>query len=703
MKSSKRWLSVLGIVIFGILCFAMGYVCNALWDKTDAGQEQSPMIDSFDVFSSATFEGSHATDDIPWGYTAGVFDMEQGECILLTPNTSVNLQGDNTLSSWTFEYRIHPWVEAGSDGAGLIIRILDAEENILYSEEIPVKIDGGWQTYSVDMSPYDTVSAVKIMCDNGSADNDECDWVILRAQGVVPGRSFSGSYVRSATYFADEWPLNFWNCEMDHLDDNLAQIRADGFDSIIIVIPWREFQPAISPISYNDYAFAKLDEVMSAADDAGLKVYTRLGYTWDYYEDENEDIVDRFGALLGDEDTLAAWDDYIRKMYQVLSSYDSFAEAFLTWEDFWGSTKICDVQALSDRIAKAQYMKYGEWVSAHYSLEEYNRLYGTEYTTYDLIPIPHRSEPALWAMFEFYDDFLLGILERSQQSFPNLSMEVRMDWDLVMDVQGNPVYYKHNKLYSCANSDFSTTMYGIPMGFQNVGELVTYEEALKQTQYTLENFKTDTGGKSVYIDQFIFADNTPDFSNNARIKEDELDDYLLNVADTLRGWSEGYGIWTYRNYRSNMLYNPQFVLADNGWDIWGGVTFQELEGSMVCHISPEGALKQSIPDLRDHFSAEQYFLELEVVELTTPGILEIQVGDTVFREEITDIGKVQLVLDRPDCYDLSISSIDSELTIDNIKFYSQIQQGYLYDEDFGELECIDEIRILNEMLSADGK
>ncbi len=698
-KNRKKWYLALGIIVYGILCFLIGWGSNFLFHKTDIDREaenDTPMY-SFDPFSSVTFDGSQNTDEIPWGYTAGIFNMESDECILLTPNTSVNLSGESIPASWAFQYRIHPWVDANSDGAGLVIWILDEEENILYSEEIPVKPGSQWQDYSIDLNSWDTASKIKILCNNGSAGNDECDWVILRTQAGkrIP---LADNYVRSATYFADEWSINFWNCEMDHLESDLAQIKADGFDSIIIVIPWREFQPTVSPISYNDYAFSKLDELMSAADDAKLKVYARLGYTWDFYRDKNENIIDRFFNLLGDEDTLAAWDAYIQKMYQALSVYDCFAEAFLTWEDLWGPTAICDVKELSDRAAKAQFINFGEWVSRHYTLDEYNRNYQTNYTSFDQIPIPHRSEPALWAMFEFYDEFLLDILKRSQQYFPNLSMEVRMDWDLVTDAQGNFTYYKHSGLYSCADSDFTTTMYGIPMGFENVGEVVTYEEALAQTKYTLENFRSEIGGKAVYIDQFIFADNTPAFSNNARIKEEELGDYLLNVAEILRSNSDGYGIWTYRDYCSNMLYNPQFALADEGWEAQDAAFFQQ-DGSMVCRIAPNGYLRQAIPDIRDHFSADKYICEFDVVELTTPGTVEIWVGETLLQADVTRSGKVQLTLEHPGYFGFEFSSIDAELTIDNLKLYSQIQQGYLYDVNFDELEYIDEIRALNSMLA----
>ena len=59
-------------------------------------------------------------------------------------------------------------------------------------------------------------------------------------------------------------------------------IARDGFNNIILVVPWREFQPGMSPCTYNQYAWDKLDRVMDAAAARGLSVMLRVGYTWDY-------------------------------------------------------------------------------------------------------------------------------------------------------------------------------------------------------------------------------------------------------------------------------------------------------------------------------------------------------------------------------------------------------------------------------------
>ncbi len=46
------------------------------------------------------------------------------------------------------------------------------------------------------------------------------------------------------------------------MEEELAQIAADGFNSIVLVIPWREFQPGVLPVSYNRYRVSETRQVM---------------------------------------------------------------------------------------------------------------------------------------------------------------------------------------------------------------------------------------------------------------------------------------------------------------------------------------------------------------------------------------------------------------------------------------------------------
>lgn len=666
---------------------------NAVWNLSD-------YMDS----KAVSIVGKEESEDYPYGYNVGTIeDDEIGTGILITPGTAIEIDGIVTENMFLDASAvIHPWVAKESDGALLSISITAGKESKNYVYDIDEKT----QNLKLALNEFSGGDVrIKIELSNEEGKNENCDWVVLK-KFIITGGEFKPKqaklsetgYVKSATYFADEWPLNFWNSEMDHLDFDLRQIKEDGFDSIILVIPWREFQTGTEPVTYNDYAFQKLDEVMKSAIKSELGVYVRIGYTWDYVNDNEENIVDQFCRLMGDQILQEAWFDYVGKMYKTLSSYENFKKGFLTWEDFWNNLGVCDEVNEKARIEKALFTGYQAWVKDNYMLEVYNKEFGTSYETYEQIPVPQRNEPAMEAMYAFYDFFLNSLLEKSQEKFPDLSMEVRMDWDVIYKLDGTTDYYKHNDTFSCENSSFSTTMYGIPMGFENIGERVSYREAMKKTEYILQQFKLQNGNKPVYIDQFIFADNTPKFKNNAQIKEEELNLYLNNISSVLLENSDGYGIWTYRNYCTNMLYNSQFALEDTGWEKSEGVIFEEIEKSNACSLMDHEKLRQVVPDIRNHFESDEYIFEFDIVDLEQPGIVSVTVGNERREVEIETTGKVSLTFPLNDCFDVSIESQNCRLSIDNLRLYSQIQQGYLYDENNKELQCLDGIRMLNSTL-----
>ncbi len=670
--------------------------------NASTGANVAPSGSATAVWSDVTFEGQKEVDDTPWGFNAGVIDVDGDSCILLTPNTAVTLPNVVGEKKVSFDYQLHPWVKENSDGAGLLVRVLDEKGNILFEDSLQVDKDAAWSQYEVSLEEYPEAVSVKVYCNNGENGDDSADWVILRGRqekDIAKTGFGSDGYVKSATYFADEWPINFWNSEMDSLDADMEQIKNDGFNSIILVIPWREFQPAIEPVTYNEAAFSKLDEVMKAAGQADLDVYTRIGYTWDFYEDAEDSIVDHFCQLLGNAKTQEAWYDYVRQMFSTLCKYSNFKGGFITWEDFWNTLGICDEVSEEARKEKAAFVGYQEYVKNNYSLDDYNNKYGTSYASYDDIPVPMRTEPAMEVMYQFYDAFLNSLLAKSQKYFPDLSMEVRMDWDVVYNTDGSTGYYTHTSTYACENAGYTATMYGIPMGFENKGEKVSYTEAMEKTEYILQELKKQNEQKPVYIEQFIFADNTPDFKNNAQIKENEMNLYLENVAEILLDNSEGYGIWTYRNYRGNMIYNSQFALDGEGWETSGDVSFAEKEGSIVCSMQPGEMIAQEICEERNHFDSDEYTLSLDVVNVDKQGNLILTVGSYNQKIPVNKSGEIKIKVPKNDSFNLSIEADDCEVDIDNIRLYSQVQEGYLYDEDNNELQCVEGIRTLNGKLN----
>lgn len=507
-------------------------------------------------------------------------------------------------------------------------------------------------------------------------------------------------YVRSVTYFGNDWVINFWNSDFETLDEDFNQIKNDGFNSIILVIPWKEFQTSTDPIEYSDYAFDNLDKVVKKASEYALDVYVRIGYPWDYYNDFNESISERILDLLRKEKVQDAWMDYCRVLYEKLSAYDNFKDGFLTWEDlrFW--MHICSNQDESKRLNYAKDIGYQDWVNKHYSISEYNDKYAVDYKSIEDIPVPYSAEDsAMEEYYKFCDAMQNELLTKTQKVFPNISMEVRMDWDGYKDVNGEQAYYSHEITYTCGESDYTATMYGIPMGFENKGERVSADEAMSHTEYMLKQLLENNDGKPIYVEQFLFKDNTPGYSSNAQIIDEEVGKYVEDVAGILGNYTKGYGLWTYRDYRTNILYNPQFSLGDIGWTVTGNPTFDmDNKNNHVCTFSKGDTISQIIPTHRNKFPMETCTFELNILQ-TKGAVIEVTMGDNSCEINASKEGKYEVTIPDGGNYDFSLHVVDGEAIIDDLYLYSFVQEGSLYDVNNREEELVSSLRILNQKLA----
>ncbi|MFR3754727.1 MAG: hypothetical protein ACLTW9_25130 [Enterocloster sp.] len=100
--------------------------------------------------------------------------------------------------------------------------------------------------------------------------------------------------------------------------------------------------------------------------------------------------------------------------------------------------------------------------------------------------------------------------------------------------------------------------------------------SLEKLPVFLNRLHVYSGGKPVYLDQFLFTDNTVGYEHNAQLMDDQKALFLEKAAPVLKSMTMGYGIWTYRDYGDNKLYNAQFGLGQEGWRfsrrraVWSG-------------------------------------------------------------------------------------------------------------------------------------
>lgn len=512
----------------------------------------------------------------------------------------------------------------------------------------------------------------------------------ITAQAEVAERP---GYLRSATYVSDAWVINFWNTESDHMEEELARIAADGFNSIILVIPWREFQPETKPITYNRYTFEKLERIMEAANEAGLWVELRVSYTWDYYAYEESML--RFRELLGGGQMRAAWLDYVEKVYRTVSGYPNFYGGFLTWEDFWNYIESPPITGQSlVSINEADRIGYQDYLKKYYTLEQVSAYYGQGYTfpNFESIYVPNRESPAYKLLYEYYDDFLKTLLYDAQRVFPDLSMEVRLDVDPVNGKGGGKVGAHHYMTFPCGHASYTSLMYSVSMGQPNQGEKITAAQAIQEMSRQLHLVKMYNGGKPIYIDQLLYMDATEQFSYNAQLYEQDRTAFLTSLPPVLRQYTNGYAVWSYQNYAHNPVYNCQFALGDRGWNT-SRAEVEERGGSRQMKLQGGGSISQKISHRIDGRTQNSNYVRF-TADSDQPVTVSVKLGSVTKEVQVQGAESYELNFGRLNYENVQFSA-SGTVYLDNIQVYNFVQDGQLHDLDGNELSCMDAMRALN--------
>lgn len=480
-------------------------------------------------------------------------------------------------------------------------------------------------------------------------------------------------YIVAAHYFADEWPANFWNAEWNYIDNDFQQIKEDGFNTIIVVIPWREFQPTINTVSYNEHVIDRMDFLFQKAEEHGLQVQLRVGYMHDFYSEE--DPAQRFYDIMYDEDTQSAWYDYLSKIYEVSSKYNNFLGGFITWEDFWHNYALVDYVGGTDAaLSYPTRTKFVAYIKEKYALDEFNSKYNGNFSSYEEIPIPKRDDVFAEEWFAFVDDFTMDLLRRSREQFPGLNMEVRTDKDPIGTSKGKNGKYSHEGTWDCAGADHMTIMYQPLQGNHSISKHISASAGAKNLENWLKNIYERNGNIPIYIDQFLYYDNTPSNDEGDIIDASELGDYIELCEDAFKKYTMGYGVWTYKDYCANMLYNPQFILCYDGWECNEYVNIKDN----MCRIQPQGKMEQKIPVNRRFYIGERTVVEIDIKSIEQSGYLWIALGEKEKKLKIYE-GKMVIEFETDGFDSFIIRSDNCDIWIDNVKVYTHIQKGGIYD------------------------
>ncbi len=468
------------------------------------------------------------------------------------------------------------------------------------------------------------------------------------------------------------------------IEADFARIRADGFNTVIVVVPWIGFQPHIESVQWSERHFALLRSMLEAAKKNELGVALRLGYAHDLSVTARLSHKDRVFDLGRDSAARRGWFDFLRKVHASVSGHPSFRFAFISWEDF--SLLDLPQQSLAARTGAAHRLGYTDAAGI-------------------VRPVPASQSGDAERFYRFWDRWLSNIYEKSADIFPGLSMEVRVDCEPVATARR---YLCHEDTFDLGGRDVPAVLYYSPAwGAENRGDEATAAQALGRFRHLLDRVRTHTK-HPLFIDQFNFVDNTPGFERNTRIRPDELTAFLEQAASLLETQSSGYGLWTLADVPANVIANGSFELGFNGWKREGKITLIKspgVQGNQV-QLAAGAELSHKLPPNiwakydRDIFAST-------VLAGTFPARLSIEVFrpryGLLYRRNVTLTAPGSLrFTDLPRTKvgdDLKLRVEKGMLVVDDLMLYNTVQENGIYDLNGRPHSFRDAVVAINRRLS----
>lgn len=402
------------------------------------------------------------------------------------------------------------------------------------------------------------------------------------------------TFIKSAHYFSSAWPKTFWqDFEEDDVDSELKKIKADGFNTVVLTVPWRGFETGFenNRTQSNKALYQRLEFLLESIKENDLLYILRLGFPHDYTPNTGTNGMEQCIGIYTDSKMQNHWQDYLHKVFNTTKPYHlKSAGIIISWEDFWCPHFVFPNQSEEKRLEMAQAMGYGDWLKTKDSQITQVLLQASE-VKYEAIKVPKPTDLSYALYLQFIDQMLdVKVLQPTKMVFPNAALEIRVD--------KFPI--KHKDHYSWISHDLyfqeknHRGTYWAPFwGANNNGELLSATQALKNFEYFLKVVTNQGANTNHVIEQFNFYDNTPYFPNNANIKPDEIDDFLLGAAPLLKDYSQGFGVWAYWDYQDNGLYNGSFEMNLQGWQVNGEAHVLTVGMDQQLQLTAGSSIEQS--------------------------------------------------------------------------------------------------------------
>ncbi len=508
--------------------------------------------------------------------------------------------------------------------------------------------------------------------------------------------------IKSVHYFSSAWPITFWqDFEEDDVAGELAQIKSDGFNTIVLVIPWRGFETQFenTTTTPNKFLYSRLTFMLEAIVAQEMKYMLRVGFPHFHMQDKFTYALEQCIGMYTDQKMQRQWHDYLENINQAAKPFQSSSAGIIvSWEDFWCPHSLFPTWSEDKRIEMAQAMGYGDWLKQQNSNTVKVLLQQSD-VRYNQVKVPQPADFSYVLYLDFIDQmFAKYVLDPAQATFPNAAMEIRVD---KLPIKQNEQYTWIGHDLHLDEKNLRGTYWAPFWGAENKGELISAEQALKTLEYLLRTVSNDGKNINHILEQFNFYDNTIHYPNNANIKPDEVDDFLLGAAPLLKKYSRGYGVWAYRDYHDNAILNGSFEMGTDGWHIEGLAAIESQK-------QDQSLLMQADSSITQKFLADKRFkLLVEYQDVTVclfankKALLEIKVDGVIIEEwqiqpdqNCIQISAEPFKLRVPLLFSIKTQS---EVLIDEIKLFGFTQVLGLYDADGNPAKYLEAYRNLNDL------
>jgi hypothetical protein len=434
----------------------------------------------------------------------------------------------------------------------------------------------------------------------------------------------------AADYFGIADPNNFWSSDLSGAAAAFRQIRANGFNAVGLVVPWGDFEPGVDPVTFNQEDFARLDQLVTLAGKKGLCVILRLGYSTDPDPADQMPWGGRDIPLWGNKTVYQAWLDYLAELHQNLEGYDNVGLAYISWEDYWGPVwRSQEIKSVHARIQLAQTIGYQKWLRGHFSLSKVSRRYGTTFSSWSQVPTPLQHQPAAELIFEYFDYQMVNrFLIPGEQRFPGLTLEARIDPDTIYNGSQPISLYYSTSTWDVAGTSL-TGMYFAPfMRDPSTAHNETASEAMHGLRATLSWLSGQTGGRRLFMYEFLVHTNSGEVKIAPKLTPNQIRPFLDEASGPISRYTDGYAVWTYRDFDESPVYNPSFSLGTVGWKVKGSVVRSPSTASPTSlTLSPGAEVSQSVSPNRINLVPKRPATVSVTAESPTSGArLRVQLG-----------------------------------------------------------------------------